>query len=125
MPTAARIVAAICIAFVAWIVSGLVKRAMPAGTDFGYFVVICVVIGLACGWTILGSRADRGRLGFGNAFIAYRRVAKMMSQGSFHFIWCPGRFSENFWFPCPTSTPAVFGLGFTTMLSHWLVGLAT
>jgi hypothetical protein len=67
MPTAARVVAAICIAFVAWVVSGLVKQAMPGTPNFGLFVPLSVAVALACGWTILGRRADRGRLGFANA----------------------------------------------------------
>lgn len=67
MPTAARIVAAVCIAFMAWVVSGLVKLRMPHEANFGYFVPLCVLIGIACGWTILGRRADRGRLGYANA----------------------------------------------------------
>ena len=67
MPTAARIVAAICIAFVAWVGSGLVKLEMPAQSSFGFFVPLSVIVALACGWIILGRRADRGRLGFGGA----------------------------------------------------------
>ena len=67
MPTAARIVAAVCIAFIAWVVSGLIKQAMPEEPSFGLFVPICVGVGAACGWIILGRRADRGRLGFANA----------------------------------------------------------
>lgn len=67
MPTAARTVAALCIAFVAWIVSGLVKQALSDMPDFGYFVIFSVIVGALCGWTILGRRADRGRLGLTNA----------------------------------------------------------
>ena len=67
MPTGARVIAAICIAFVAWIVSGLVKQLLVNEPGFGNFVPLCVVIGLLCGWIILGRRADRGRLGYANA----------------------------------------------------------
>lgn len=67
MPTAARIVAAVCIAFVAWVVSGLIKLRMSDQPDFGYFVPICVIVGALCGWMILGRRADRGRLGYSSA----------------------------------------------------------
>ena len=67
MPTAARIVAAVCIAFIAWVVSGLVKQLLPGHVNFGVFVPLCVVIGALCGWRILGRRADRGRLGYANA----------------------------------------------------------
>lgn len=68
MPTAARVVAAAIIGFVAWIVTGQVKMAMPEGTDFGLFVPISVGIGLLCGWGIVGRRADHGDLGFTTAF---------------------------------------------------------
>ena len=64
MPTAARIVAAVCIAFIAWVVSGLVKLQMPDRASYGYFVPLCVIIGASCGWIILGRRADRGKLGY-------------------------------------------------------------
>ncbi|EAQ01579.1 tellurite resistance protein [Pseudooceanicola batsensis HTCC2597] len=68
MPTAARIVAAVCIAFVAWVVSGLVKQALADEIpDFGNFVIFTVIVAALCGWTILGRRADRGRLGMLNA----------------------------------------------------------
>ncbi|WP_375172772.1 TrgA family protein [Pseudooceanicola sp.] len=67
MPTAARIVAAACIGFIAWVVSGLIKLQMPDQANFGYFVPICVVVGILCGWVILGRRADRGRLGYSSA----------------------------------------------------------
>ena len=63
MPDAARLVAAICLAGVAFFLSGLVKEAFVAahGTvDFGWFVPVNVVIGLLVGWTSLGPRAGRG-----------------------------------------------------------------
>lgn len=62
MPTAAKIIASVCIAFVAWVVSGLVKQGLGL-QNTGYFVVFSVLAGAACGWIILGRRADRGRLG--------------------------------------------------------------
>lgn len=67
MPTAARIISALCIAFIAWVVSGLIKQLMPDEPDFGVFVPLCVVVGALCGWKILGLRADRGKLGYANA----------------------------------------------------------
>ena len=60
MPTAARLVAAICLAIVAYIVSGMVMPLMPESTDFGNFVPVNVVLGLLAGWFILGPRAGRG-----------------------------------------------------------------
>lgn len=67
MPTAARVVAAVILAFVAWVVTGQVKVAMPEGTAFGLFVPISVGVAVLCGWGIVGRRADHGTLGFATA----------------------------------------------------------
>ncbi|WP_407496534.1 TrgA family protein [Pseudooceanicola sp. MF1-13] len=66
MPTAARIISACCLAFIGWVVSGLSKQVLQLNST-GNFVLLCVVLGAACGWLILGRRADRGRLGMLNA----------------------------------------------------------
>ncbi|GAA4217231.1 putative PurR-regulated permease PerM [Sagittula marina] len=60
MPTAAKLVAAICLAVVAWFASEAVKPLFPEGQDFGNFNYWNTAIGLLCGWVILGSRAGRG-----------------------------------------------------------------
>lgn len=60
MPTAARLVAAICLALLAFVVSEQVKPRMPEGTDFGYFNYVNMGLGLLCGWFIMGTRAGRG-----------------------------------------------------------------
>ena len=60
MPTAARLVAAICLAIVAFIVSGMVMPLMPESTDFGYFVPLNIIIGLLAGWIVMGRRVGRG-----------------------------------------------------------------
>ncbi|MGJ8627866.1 MAG: TrgA family protein [Sulfitobacter sp.] len=60
MPTAARLVAAICLAIVAYVVSGMIMPLMPESTDFGYFVPVNIVLGLLAGWIIMGPRVGRG-----------------------------------------------------------------
>ena len=60
MPTAARLVAAFCLAALAFVISGMVMPLMPESTDFGYFVPINVGLGLVAGWTVMGKRAGRG-----------------------------------------------------------------
>ena len=60
MPTAARLVAAICIAIVAFVVSRMVMPLMPESTDFGYFIPVNIVLGLLVGWFAMGKRAGRG-----------------------------------------------------------------
>lgn len=60
MPTAASLVAAICLAILAWILSDLIRPLMPEGTDFGWFNYVNALIGLCVGWTVMGRRAGRG-----------------------------------------------------------------
>lgn len=60
MPTAAKLVAAICLALLAVATGELVKTLMPASTDFGYFTIVNALLGVIVGWTVIGSRAGRG-----------------------------------------------------------------
>jgi len=59
-PNAAQLVSALCLAFLAFIVSGQVMPLMPKGTDFGYFTLVNMTIGVFCGWIVMGKRAGRG-----------------------------------------------------------------
>lgn len=60
MPDAARLVAALCLAALGFVVSQQVIPRMPEGTDFGYFVWVNMGLGLLCGWIVMGKRAGRG-----------------------------------------------------------------
>jgi hypothetical protein len=60
MPTAARLVAALLLAILAWILSDLVRPLMPEGTQFGIFNFMNAFIGLCVGWVVMGPRAGRG-----------------------------------------------------------------
>ena len=60
MPDAARLVAACCLALIAFIVSGQVMPLMPEGMDFGWFTHVNMALGVLCGWIIMGKRAGRG-----------------------------------------------------------------
>jgi hypothetical protein len=60
MPTAARLVAAILLAILGWVLSDLIRPLMPEGTDFGWFNYVNAFIGLCVGWIVMGSRAGRG-----------------------------------------------------------------
>lgn len=64
MPDAARLVAAFGLAIVAFFLSGLVMAVYVdfVGTDvnFGWFVQVNIVLGLAVGWFSMGKRAGRG-----------------------------------------------------------------
>lgn len=61
MPTAAKLVAAICLAALGYAVSEIIKTMMPASTDFGAFSIVNAVIGFLCGWLVVGTRAGRGQ----------------------------------------------------------------
>ena len=60
MPTAARFVAALCLAVLAWVVSEQIKPLFDEDKAFGNFNLINFVIAVAVGWQVIGSRAGRG-----------------------------------------------------------------
>ncbi|AXI46454.1 tellurium resistance protein [Sulfitobacter sp. SK012] len=60
MPTAARLMAAICLAIVALVLSEQVKPLMPESTSFGRFTWLNMGLGLLAGWFVMGPRAGRG-----------------------------------------------------------------
>ncbi len=60
MPTAARLVASTCLMIIAFLVSSMIIANGEEGKDYGYFTTVNIVLGLACGWKIMGWRAGRG-----------------------------------------------------------------
>lgn len=64
MPDAARLTAALTLAGVAFLLSGVVMPAFEiyreGEVNFGYFVHINVALGVLVGWISMGSRAGRG-----------------------------------------------------------------
>lgn len=63
MPTAARLVAAVLLALLGWVLSDFVRPLLPEGTAFGWFNYVNAFIGLCVGWVIVGPRAGRGFVG--------------------------------------------------------------
>ncbi|WP_425098529.1 TrgA family protein [Tropicibacter sp. S64] len=61
MPTAAKLVAALCLAALGFGVSELIKTLMPASTVFGIFSFINAGLGLVLGWIVVGNRSGRGQ----------------------------------------------------------------
>ncbi|MFC2969055.1 TrgA family protein [Acidimangrovimonas pyrenivorans] len=59
MPTAAKLIAAIAFALVAYSGAEAFKPAMPPDTQFGYFSYVCAGIGLLCGWQLMGDLVGR------------------------------------------------------------------
>lgn len=60
MPDAARLLAALSLAVIAFIVSGQIIPLFPEGTDFGWFTWVNVAIGAITGWVLMGRRAGKG-----------------------------------------------------------------
>lgn len=60
MPTASRLVAALCLLVVAFLVSSMVINNGEEGKDYGYFTYVNIALGVVCGWVIMGKRAGRG-----------------------------------------------------------------
>ena len=60
MPTAAKMVAAVCFAVFGVVLALTVKPVLPEGTRFGYFVEITGFIGLLNGWLVMGRLAGHG-----------------------------------------------------------------
>lgn len=61
MPTAARLMAALCLAVVGYVLTQQVIALMPERTNFGYFMQTNVILGLILGWVVMGRRAGRGK----------------------------------------------------------------
>lgn len=60
MPTAARFIAAICLAVVGFLASERIKQIYPFEIAFGNFSLVNLGLGLLVGWIFLGARAGRG-----------------------------------------------------------------
>ena len=60
MPTAARFIAALCLAVLAWVVSEQIKSLFDEDKAFGNFNFINLAIAVVIGWQVIGSRARRG-----------------------------------------------------------------
>ncbi|RBI74719.1 tellurium resistance protein [Roseovarius sp. TE539] len=62
MPTAGRLLAAVCFGGLAWVASEMFRPLMQEGTDFGWFNYVNLTIGVVCGWFIVGRRLRGGGL---------------------------------------------------------------
>lgn len=60
MPNAAKLVAALGLAVLAFIVSGMIMPLFEEDTNFGWFTYVNIVVGAITGWMVIGSRAGRG-----------------------------------------------------------------
>ena len=60
MPTAAKLMGALSFALLAFFTAQIVKPHMPESTNFGYMSQVAALVGLACGWLIMGPTAKHG-----------------------------------------------------------------
>ncbi|WP_390914796.1 TrgA family protein [Pseudosulfitobacter sp. SM2401] len=60
MPDSARLVAALFLGALAFVLSDMIKPLFEEDFHFGYFNYVNVFIGLFVGWTMVGRRAGRG-----------------------------------------------------------------
>lgn len=60
MPTASRLVAALSLMVIAFLVSSMIIDNGEEGKDYGYFSYVNLLLGFLCGWVIMGKRAGRG-----------------------------------------------------------------
>lgn len=60
MPDAAKLVAALGMAVLAFVVSGMIMPLFEEDTNFGWFTEVNVVVAIIVGWLVIGRRAGRG-----------------------------------------------------------------
>ena len=60
MPDAAKLVAALCMAAVGFVASGLIMGLFDEEMNFGWFTPVNIALGAVVGWIVIGSRAGRG-----------------------------------------------------------------
>lgn len=107
MPTAARLVAAIAYAAVAYLASESFKPLLPEGTKIGYLSEINAFIGLLCGWFIMGRLVGPRH---GNILaMGFRSTASMLFYILlFHSLWQMLRLSMRLHYDGPMD--AVIGV---------------
>lgn len=60
MPTAAKLIGALGLGAVGWFASEAIRPLMPPHTNFGWFNQVNLILGLICGWRVLGGRVGGG-----------------------------------------------------------------
>ncbi|PZQ99819.1 MAG: tellurium resistance protein [Cereibacter sphaeroides] len=140
MPTAAKLVATLAFAALAYLAAEAFKPSMPDRTVWGPFNLICAGIGGLCGWTVMGGLVGKGyqaAMGYGlrtavtmvfwivivfSIYEAVIRSTKMMYDGPMDTVL--GMFELGLKYLKLGATPSVIGtllLGgiVAGMLSEW------
>ena len=126
MPTGARLMAAISLAVLAFVLSGMVVPLMPESTDFGYFLPLNVVLGLIVGWRVMGRRAGRGIVaainnGFAGVFVLMLWAIFLQAANEMVRLALRNRYDDPF-----EAIVAVFQIGaeFGLMIATVPIGVA-
>lgn len=126
MPTGARLMAAISLAVLAFVLSGMVVPLMPESTDFGYFLPLNVVLGLIVGWRVMGRRAGRGIVaainnGFAGVFVLMLWAIFLQAANEMVRLALRNRYDDPF-----DAIVAVFQIGaeFGLMIATVPIGVA-
>jgi hypothetical protein len=60
MPDGAKLMAAVLLGALGFILSDMIKALMDEDINFGYFSYVNVLLGVVVGWSLVGRRAGRG-----------------------------------------------------------------
>ena len=60
MPTAGRLAGALAFLIYGWYIGGRLVPFFPEGKPPGFLMPLCIVLGIICGWKIVGARANKG-----------------------------------------------------------------
>lgn len=78
MPTISKLIAAVFFGMTAFFAAEAFKLGMPEGTQYGQFNALSALIGLICGWVVMGNLVGKG----------YRRAAGTGMRTSVTFtVW--------------------------------------
>ena len=89
MPTAARLIASVCLLVIAFLVSSMIIENGEEGKSYGYFTIVNMVLGVVCGWVIMGRRAGRGwTAGINNGLTGVASLVfwGLFVQGSYEMV---------------------------------------
>lgn len=60
MPTAGRLAGALAFLIYGWYIAGRLVPFFPEGKPPSFLMPLCIVIGIICGWKVVGARAKKG-----------------------------------------------------------------
>lgn len=97
MPTAAKLVAALSFAFLAWVVCIVVESVMPSDQRIGFMYPVSIAVGALCGWFISGAakrtrHLEAASTGIRTAIIAVLVSLLAFSVGTMLEISLQGRY---------------------------------